>query len=239
MAVSESTAERYRLQDPDVRLMLLVRDGDASAFEELVRRYQQRLIAVFDQLVPTREQAEDLAQEVFLRVFRARERYEPGAKFSTWLFTIANNVASNAIRTVTRRKEVNIAAQKNAENDGLALEHMATDASALMPTRQVDQMERAELVRLAIDGLNERQKMALLLCKFEGMSYAEIAETMGLTVKAVKSLLSRARVNLKVALQNYMNDGDRSNEHSTDESATSDSATPDPAVEDSHDGGSE
>ena len=187
--------------------MLQVREGDAAAFEELVRRYQQRLLAVFDQLVPTREQAEDLAQEVFMRVFRARERYEPGAKFSTWLFTIANNVASNAIRTMTRRKEVNIATAKNAPSESSPLEHMATDASGLMPTRQVDQMERATIVRLAIDSLNDRQKMALMLCKFEGMSYAEIAETMGLTVKAVKSLLSRARVNLKTALLPYMQEG--------------------------------
>lgn len=188
--------------------MLQVREGDAAAFEELVRRYQQRLLAVFDHLVPTREQAEDLAQEVFMRVFRARESYEPGAKFSTWLFTIANNVSSNAIRTLRRRKEVSVASANNAPSDAAPLEHMATDASGLMPTRQVDQMERAEIVRTAIDSLNERQKMALMLCKFEGMSYAEIAETMGLTVKAVKSLLSRARVNLKAALQPYMQEGE-------------------------------
>jgi RNA polymerase sigma-70 factor (ECF subfamily) len=207
LAVSESTAQRFRLQDPDVRLMLQVRDDDAAAFEELVRRYQQRLIAVFDHLVPTREQAEDLSQEVFLRVFRARKRYEPGAKFSTWLFTIANNVASNAIRTLTRRKEVNVGGGKDKSIPSPTLEHMAMDASGLMPTRQVDQMERAEIVRQAIDCLNERQKMALMLCKFEGMSYAEIAETMDLTVKAVKSLLSRARVNLKATLEPYMQDG--------------------------------
>jgi RNA polymerase sigma-70 factor (ECF subfamily) len=148
-----------------------------------------------------------LSQEVFLRVFRARKRYEPGAKFSTWLFTIANNVASNAIRTLTRRKEVNVGGGKDKSIPSPTLEHMATDASGLMPTRQVDQMERAEIVRQAIDCLNERQKMALMLCKFEGMSYAEIAETMDLTVKAVKSLLSRARVNLKATLEPYMQDG--------------------------------
>jgi RNA polymerase sigma-70 factor (ECF subfamily) len=140
-------------------------------------------------------------------VFRARKRYEPGAKFSTWLFTIANNVASNAIRTLTRRKEVNVGGGKDKSIPSPTLEHMATDASGLMPTRQVDQMERAEIVRQAIDCLNERQKMALMLCKFEGMSYAEIAETMDLTVKAVKSLLSRARVNLKATLEPYMQDG--------------------------------
>ena len=90
MVVSESSARRYAL-DPDVRLMLEVRDGNAAAFEELVLRYQGRLLTVLRHLVGSREQAEDLAQEVFLRVYRARESYQPGAKFSTWLYTIANH----------------------------------------------------------------------------------------------------------------------------------------------------
>src|SRR5262245_66632787 len=88
--------------------MLQVRAGDGEAFEELVERYKNRLLTVLEHLVGNREQAEDLAQEVFLRVFRARDRYEPGAKFSTWLFTIANNVASNALRSRSRRREVGV-----------------------------------------------------------------------------------------------------------------------------------
>ena len=88
--------------------MLEVRDDNALAFEQLVERYQARLIAVLQHLTQRRDQAEDLAQEVFLRVFRARKRYEPGAKFSTWLFTIANNVASNSRRSLARRKEVHL-----------------------------------------------------------------------------------------------------------------------------------
>ena len=103
MAVSESTAQRYALRDPDVRLMLEVRDDNAAAFEELMLRYQGRLVTILTHLVGNRDQAEDLAQEVFLRVYRARKRYVPGAKFSTWLFTIANNVASNARRSRARR----------------------------------------------------------------------------------------------------------------------------------------
>ena len=102
MVVSESSARRYAL-DPDVRLMLEVRDGSAAAFEELVLRYQGRLVRVLEHLVGGRDLAEDLAQEVFLRVFRARRQYVPGAKFATWLFTIANNVASNALRDRSRR----------------------------------------------------------------------------------------------------------------------------------------
>ena len=123
MAISESTAERYTLADPDVRLMLQVRDGSAAAFEELVLRYQNRLLTVLEHLVNSREQAEDLAQEVFLRVFRARKRYEPAAKFSTWLFTIANNVASNARRSRAhrrvRRDQADPGRRRDAEPPGI------------------------------------------------------------------------------------------------------------------------
>lgn len=205
MSVTESTAERYALLDPDVRLMLQVRDDNAAAFEELVLRYQHRLLSVLEHLAPSREQAEDLAQEVFLRVFRARKSYQPGARFSTWLFTIANNVASNANRTRYRRKEVHLDASPGGEPR--PLEQMATAQSGFMPTRRLDKEERATIVRAAIDGLNERQRMALLLSKFEGLSYAEIADIMEMTPKAIKSLLSRARANLRAALEPYIEEG--------------------------------
>lgn len=206
MMVTDTTALRYAQQDPDVRLMLQVRDDNATAFEELVLRYQARLLSVLEHAVGRRGQAEDLVQEVFLRVFRARKRYQPGAKFSTWLFTIANNLASNSQRSRSRRKEVNIASA-GSTTSLQPLEGMAIAESGLMPTRQVDASERGAVVRAAIQSLSDRQRMALLLCKFEEMSYVEIAETMELTVPAVKSLLSRARVNLKDALEPYMQDG--------------------------------
>ncbi len=107
VAVSESSARRYAL-DPDVRLMIEVRDDNAAAFEELVARYQGRLVTVLRHQVGSREQAEDLAQEVFLRVYRSRKSYSPGSKFSTWLFTIANHVASNSRRDQSRRHEVTL-----------------------------------------------------------------------------------------------------------------------------------
>ncbi len=207
MAITDSTANRYTALDPDVRLMLRVRDDDAQAFEELVRRYQQRLIGVLEHLVRGKDMAEDLAQEVFLRVFRARKNYKPGAKFSTWLFTIANNVASNALRNRARRKEVNVSTVMGAQREGNPLEEMLAAASGLMPARQLDKLERAEVVQLAVEALNERQKMALLLAKFEGLSYEEIAQVMQLTPQAVKSLLSRARRNLKDLLRPYMEEG--------------------------------
>lgn len=197
----------YELLDPDVRLMLRVRDDDAGAFEEIVRRYQSRLVRVLEHLVGNREAAEDLAQEVFLRVYRARHRYEPGARFSTWLFTIANNAASNARRTKARRKEVHLANQTNDSRVGGVLDQLAAAGSGAMPARRLDKVERAEMVRAAIESLGERQRLALLLAKFEGMSYADIGDSMGLTPKAVKSLLSRARANLRDLLEPYMQDG--------------------------------
>jgi RNA polymerase sigma-70 factor (ECF subfamily) len=208
LSVTESTAQRYTLQDPDVRLMLKVRDDDsAAAFEELMLRYQNRLLTILDHLVGDRSLAEDLTQDVFLRIYRARKSYEPGAKFSTWLFTIANNVARNAKRTLSRRREVSVVGQGSGPVAAHPLEHLAKEASGLMPTRQLDKREMAEVVRLAMESLNERQRLAVLLSKFEAMSYIEIAETMDLSVQAVKSLLSRARGALKEILEPYLNEG--------------------------------
>ena len=209
MALSESSTENYALSDPDVRLMLEVRNGSAAAFEELMLRYQGRLVTVLEHLVGKRGQAEDLAQEVFLRVYRARERYTPGAKFSTWLFTIANNVALNAKRSKSRRREVNVAPAESGEMGAPSLEQLAKAASGQMPTRQLDKAELQDVVRLAVGSLSERQRLAVLLSKFEEMSYADIGETMGMTPQAVKSLLSRARENLREVLEPYLARGDR------------------------------
>src|SRR5258708_3880815 len=111
--------------------MLAVRDDDASAFEELMRRYQDRLVTVLDHLVGNRDQAEDLAQEVFLRIYRSRKGYLPGAKFSTWLFTIANNIASNARRSRSRRKEVNLDLRTAASSGMRSINELAPAASSL------------------------------------------------------------------------------------------------------------
>lgn len=207
MVVSESSAERYELRDPDVRLMMEVREDSATAFEELMLRYQNRLVAVLEHLIGARDQAEDLAQEVFLRVYRARKSYVPDAKFSTWLFTIANNVASNARRSRSRRREVNMPATDNGSTGAPGLDQLALAASGLMPTRQLDKAEMRDIVRLAIESLNERQRMAVLLSKFENMSYVDIGVAMELSPEAIKSLLSRARLNLKEVLQPYLDRG--------------------------------
>jgi len=219
VAVSESTARQYALQDPDVRLMLRVRDDDAAAFDELMLRYQNRLVTVLEHLVNRRDQAEDLAQEVFLRVFRARKRYVPGAKFSTWLFTIANHVASNSLRDQSRRPEINLRPNESGSLGTNPLERLAQAASGMMPTRQLDKAELRDMVRGAMEGLNQRQRMAVLLSKFEEMSYADIAATMEMSVQAVKSLLTRARLNLRDALQPYLERGQRPTETTLSSSA--------------------
>jgi RNA polymerase sigma-70 factor (ECF subfamily) len=211
LAVSESSAQRFTLQDPDVRLMLEVRDDSAAAFDELMLRYQNRLVTVLEHLVGRRDQAEDLAQEVFLRVYRARKRYVAGAKFSTWLYTIANHVAANSLRSRSRRPEVNLSSRPS-ESGANSLDKMAVAASGAMPTRQMDKAELRDVVREALSGLSERQRMAVLLNKFEEMSYADIATTMEMSPQAVKSLLSRARVNLKEKLEPYLENGMRPTE---------------------------
>lgn len=215
LSLSESSlqkASKYELLDPDVRLMLQVREGSAAAFEALVEKHQKRLVMVLEHLVSDRTQAEDLAQDVFLRVYRARERYVPTAKFSTWLYTITHNVASNSIRKSSRRKEINLVTSPSGSMPVRPLDTMAKDKSNLMPTRLADQKEMEMVIREAIQSLGPRQRMAMLLSKYEGMSYNEIAESMELTTQAVKSLLSRARGNLKEALAPYLSSGKSSRE---------------------------
>ena len=198
---------KYELADPDVRLMLQVREGNAGAFEMLVEKHQTRLVSLLKQMVGNRSQAEDLAQEVFLRVYRARERYVPAAKFTTWLYTITQNVASNSLRKSSRRKEVNLTNSPSGSVPTRPLDSLAKDRSNLMPTRLAAQKEMGQIIEDAIQSLGERQRMAMLLSKYEGMSYQEIATTMELTTQAVKSLLSRARANLREILEPYYQSG--------------------------------
>lgn len=198
------TSAMMAVRDPDIRLMLRVRDrDDQAAFGDLVERYQHRLVGIMHHIVGTKEEAEDLAQEVFLRVFRTRKKYTPKAKFSTWLFTIANNLALNALRDRGRRKQLPLELRDSgslAARPGVAL---ASHRDA-PPQHGVQQEELADVVRRALDDLNERQRVAVVLNKFEDMGYAEIADVMGLTSKAVKSLLCRARERLREALQPYI-----------------------------------
>ena len=201
-AIGESSGH-LALRDPDVRLMQRVRADEPGAFEELVEQYQQRLVGVLHHVVGNAEEAEDLAQEVFLRIYRARKKYRARSKFSTWLFTIANNLALNALRRRQRKPVVPLNVRDSGPLGPRPAEQLARDKGS-GPVQKIQRQEMAGIIKKALDDLNERQRMAVMLNKFEDMGYAEIGEVMGLTVKAVKSLLSRARSNLRVALQDYV-----------------------------------
>ncbi len=175
--------------DPSVRLMLRVRDlDDRQSFAELVETYYQRLVCHVGHKF---SEAEDVAQETFLRVYRGRASYRPEAKFSTWLFTVANRVALNGLRRRGRKPTVSLPAERFLWGLG--------DESS----RDMEQRQLAATVHEALDGLNEKQRTAVVLSRFEDKSHAEIAEAMGLTPEAVKSLLSRARENLREMLKDH------------------------------------
>lgn len=183
--------------------MLRVKGDDSAAFTELVSLYQTRLVAVLHHLTGNAAEAEDLAQETFLRVYRHRGDYLASARFSTWLFTIANRLALNSKRDQGRRPpRARGAAAGLARSGPWPAGHTAPSRGAA-PDEGLRRAELACAVRAALDALPERQRMAVVLNKFEEMPYAEIAAVMGLTPMAVKSLLARAREQLRAALQDY------------------------------------
>lgn len=205
---TEALEQQLEAKDPDVRLMLQVRDDVQGAFEALVERYQHRLLGVMIHLVGRPEEAEDLTQEVFLRIYRARKGYRPRARFSTWLFTIANNLALNHLRGKGRNPTVTMGGEDTSSQPSIP-----ADARALAregtPSAQLRKVELSEVVRDALDVLGEDQKVAVLLNKFEDMSYSEIAQVMGRSEAAVKSLLARARNHLRDQLEPYLRTGQR------------------------------
>ena len=210
VATGETLEQQLEARDPDVRLMLQVRDDVQGAFEVLVERYQHRLVGIMVHLVGRVEEAEDLTQEVFLRIYRARKGYRPRAKFSTWLFTIANNLALNHLRGKGRSPM----AATGGDTSGTGSQAIPSVTGNVpsregTPSSQMRQVELSDVVREALDVLGEDQKVAVLLNKFEDMSYAEIALVMGRSEAAVKSLLARARNHLREQLEPYLKTGQR------------------------------
>lgn len=195
-----ATALSDYLADPDVMLMLSVRDGDEAAFAELWARYRHRVTSFLTYLLGRKHPVEDLVQEVFLRVYRARASYEPRARFATWLFKIANNVASNSRRWRSVRKEIPLSSVRPEEQAHL----LALEDDRRAPSAPVDQSELRAIIDAAMDDLNARQRRAMQLHRFRGLSYDDIAGEMELSAKAVKSLLCRARDNLRLSLADYV-----------------------------------
>jgi RNA polymerase sigma-70 factor, ECF subfamily len=205
---ADNLEQQLEARDPDVRLMIQVRADLAGAFETLVERYQNRLVGILFHIVNNREEAEDLCQEVFLRIYKARKGYRPRAKFSTWLFTIANNLALNHLRSKGRNPSVPMSGAGTSSQAVAAIAEQLAGREGT-PSTQMRQAELADLVREALAVLNEDQKMAVLLNKFEEMSYAEIADVMGRSPAAIKSLLARARNQLREQLEPYLLTGER------------------------------
>jgi len=172
--------------------MLKVSSGDEPSFELLLERNRTSVINHLFRLVRNRAIAEELAQDVFLRVYRSRGTYQPGAKFATWLFRITTNVALNWRRD-TRRESGHLRLDEPAPN---ARKIEPVD-QALRPDERIAQDDRARQIRAAIDSLPPKQLAAVLLHKYEGLDYAEIAEVLGCSISALKSLLFRAYETLR------------------------------------------
>ncbi len=181
--------------------MLDYRGGDEEAFATLVRRFQDRVLGLAYRYLGDRNAAEDLAQEAFLRVYRAKDRYEPRAKFSTWLYRIVVNLCLNELRWRKGRKAVALAVSTETSSN---LNIDTEDEEAPDPVRALEERELAEKIREIIAELPENQRIAILLNKYEGLSYQEVAEAMETSVMAVKSLLTRARVKIKERLVPYL-----------------------------------
>lgn len=191
-------------------LMLRFQRGDESAFEEIVLRYQRAVLNFAYRAIGDSARAEDIAQEAFLRIFRARRRYRPTASFTTWLFTIVNRLCMNEIRS--RRREARALRdpwKRAGSAAGETVIPRCGDRGDDPPPEIAERWERARMVRAAIQSLPSSQRAAVLLRRYEGMSYQEVAEAMGLTVMAVKSLLVRARENLRKRLDPYLRGGGR------------------------------
>lgn len=184
---------RLRIDDPDVALMLCVQRGEAGAFARLVELYWNQIFGRCYRLVSDRQEAEDLVQEVFLRVYRHRHRYLPRARFATWLFHITQNVARNALRSRRRHPAVRLDNLTDEVDDNLS-------RGSELPIRPLERAELAVMVRSAVGDLAQRQRTAVELHQFQDHTYAEVAKAMRMTPKAAKSLLYRARNVLRESL---------------------------------------
>jgi RNA polymerase sigma-70 factor (ECF subfamily) len=208
-AVGEAASPLHdpSLHDPDVQLMLHAKAGDDAAFGQLVANYQARLVAVMTPHLGSRDAAEDLAQETFMRIYRARQGYEPTARFATWLFRIANNLVKNRHRDASRRVEIELNVHDASLSGTLPVWGVLAEKSGEMPTRKADKSELCSMVQAALAALNDQQRMAVLLHDFERMSYNELAVALDLGPAAAKSLLVRAHNKLRGKLEPYVRKG--------------------------------
>jgi len=185
------------MEEPETKIMVEVADGNLSAFRTLVELHHKPLISFIARFTGDRDPSEDIAQEVFLRVFKAAKDYKPQAKFRTWLFTIATNLCLNEIRnSKSRPKFVDLSELHKSGSPIVA-------PDAFSPQKLAERGELGTAVRKAIRSLPENQRIAILLRQYNDFSYSDISEIMGISISAVESLIQRARHSLKKSLSPY------------------------------------
>jgi RNA polymerase sigma-70 factor, ECF subfamily len=186
----------------DAEVMLRVKAGDEAAFDFLVQKYRRPLVSFMYRMARNSAAAEDLAQEVFLRVYRSRQTYEASAKFTTWLYRIATNLAVNHARdTRKERPEVTISLDEPDEETGTTMD--VRDASMTAEEALVRQ-ERLAAIRAKVEALPDRQRLAVIMHKYQQMDYKQIAEVLNLSESATKSLLFRAYESLREQLKEFV-----------------------------------
>jgi RNA polymerase sigma-70 factor (ECF subfamily) len=181
--------------------MLLVTEGDVKAFEKLVELHQGIMVGTAARMLGNLDDAHDIAQQVFLRVWKSAPRYEPTAKFTTWLFTIMRNLVFNETRRRSRRKEVALETDSD-HDDGPQRQYADHTAPAPDHITQQDELEKA--LEKAIAALPEKQRLAVVMRRHEEMPYEQICEILKMSLPAVKSLLFRARTELRKHLAAYL-----------------------------------
>ncbi len=191
--------------DPDAALMLRVRQGDTQAFAELVDKYKQPVMNLAYRMLRDATEAEDLAQVVFVQVYKSAHRYQVSSKFATWLFTIARNLCLNELRRRARHPTDSLEGRPAEQDDQPAPQF--EDKQSASPTERVLHGELEEKIQEALSGLPENQRLAILLCRQGDLSYEDIARVLGCSVSATKSLIHRGRETLKQRLKPYLQSG--------------------------------
>lgn len=184
----------------DIQLMLRFKNGEESCFEKLVELHKNRVFRLAYRFLGNYQDAQDAAQEIFIKVYRARAGYSPRAKFTTWLYAICKNTC---LKKLLKKKLSTVSVSENIELDENTVTRQIADTHTPTPEESTLNNEKVLIIKQAIDSLPENQKMAVILYRYEQLSYDEISEIMGLSAKAVKSLLHRARGNLKGLLADY------------------------------------
>ncbi len=191
--------------DPDAALMLRVKRGDRGAFEELVEKYKRPVTNAIYRMLGDATEAEDLAQNVFVQVYKSAHRYRAAAKFSTWLFTITRNLCLNEIRRRSRHRAESLDAPHPDDEDRPG--HQFEDAKNFSPPEALLQEELEQKIQQALSELPDNQRIAIVLCRQEELSYEDIARVLGCSVSATKSLIHRGRETLKQKLKPYLRTG--------------------------------